>query len=398
MFTDSFGQPDGLGHPKRLVLLSDRRKAGARRSTRMEPIPRRTSLVAQTATILRESIQAGLWREVLPSEHELCERLRVSRVTLRAALLQLQREGWVEAHQGRRRRIRKARPKPGVASPSDRVVLLSPVSLTSLPATALFWVDALRDHLSAAGYRLEFHASQACTSRAPGHALEALARRMRPAAWLLYLSTPAVQEWFSQRGLPCLIVGSRHAGVALSSVDVDYAATCAHAAGLLAAKGHRRIALVMPRTIHAGDLESVRGFTEAGEKLAAQGIQTVVAHHDGSAPSVCRVLDGLLRGTPPVTALVVAKPAHVLTAVCHLLRSGQRLPRDISLIARDDDPCLEHLVPVVTRYHTDPVLFARKISRFVVDLVRNGVRRQHDSRLMPTLLRGETVGDGPRPA
>jgi DNA-binding LacI/PurR family transcriptional regulator len=352
----------------------------------MDTIPKRSSLVAQTATILRESIQAGVWKDFLPGEHELCERLQVSRVTLRAALVQLGREGWFKGQQGRRREIVQKRVSKSSTPPSDRVVLLSPVTLEQMPATALFWVDALRDHLATAGYRLEFHASQASSSQHPGHALESLVHRFRPAGWVLYLSTAPMQEWFSERGLPCVITGSRHHHVQISSVDIDYGATCAHAVGLLASKKRRRLALLMPRSGHAGNLESERGFTEAAAKLKAGGV-----HHDGSVTGICRALDNLLRGENPVTGILVAKPAHVVTAMTHLLRSGVKVPKDVSLISRDDDPLLEHLVPAVTRYHTDPALFARKLSRLVVDLVRNGVRRHHDSRLMPTLVRGETL-------
>lgn len=357
----------------------------------MDTIPKRSSLVAQTATILRENIQAGVWKDFLPGEHELCERFQVSRVTLRAALLQLGREGWFKGQQGRRREIVQKRGKKSTAPPSDRVVLLSPFALEQMPATALFWVDALRDHLAMAGYRLEFHASQASSSQHPGHALESLVHRFRAAGWVLYLSTAPMQEWFSARGLPCVITGSRHHHVQISSVDIDYAATCAHAVGLLAARQRRRLALLMPRSGHAGNLESERGFTEAAEKLKSDGVQSSVAHHDGSVPGICRALDNLLRGENPVTGILVAKPAHVVTAMTHLLRSGVKVPKDVSLVSRDADPLLEHLVPSVTRYHTDPTLFARKVSRLVVDLVRNGVRRHHDSRLMPTLVRGETL-------
>lgn len=358
----------------------------------MDAIPKRSSLVAQTAAILRENILAGVWADLLPGELELCDRLQVSRVTLRAALDQLRREGWFRSKQGKRRAITRERALSSSNKPSDRVVLLSPLPLQDIPASAIFWVDALRDHLGAAGYRLEVQASQACYSQHPKHALEALVHKHRPAGWVLYLSTARIQQWFSERGLRGVISGSRHPNVALSSVDIDYAAACQHAVGLLAGKGHRRLALLMPRSDQAGNLESERGFMEAGERLQNEGLETLVAHHDGSVAAICRALDGLVRAARPVTGFLVAKPAHVVTAVSHLLRRGVRVPQDVSLISRDDDPLLEHLVPSVTRYHTDPALFARKISRIVVDLVRNGVRRQHDSRLMPALIRGETLG------
>jgi LacI family transcriptional regulator len=272
------------------------------------------------------------------------------------------------------------------------VVLLSPVALQNLPATAIFWVDALRDHLAAAGYRLEFQASQAGYSPHPEHALETLLQKHQPAGWVLYLSTAPQQHWFNERGLPCVVSGSLHSGIELGSVDIDYVATCQHAAGQFAAKGHRRAALLMPRSEQAGNLESERGFREAGPKLRPHPVETLVVHHDGSVPGICRALDGLSRGSRAVTGVLVAKPAHVVTTVSHLLRRGVRIPEDMSLISRDDDPLLEYLVPTVARYHSDAELFARKISRLVVDLVQMGVRRRHDIRLVPRFLRGETLG------
>jgi DNA-binding LacI/PurR family transcriptional regulator len=356
----------------------------------MNLVPKRSSLVAQTVVILKEGVRAGLWKDYLPGEMALCDRLQVSRVTLRAALDQLQREGWCSAGQGRRRAV-LVKPEDRLdKTPSKKVVLLSPLPLQNLAASALFWVDALRDDLADTGYHLEFLASPLVYSQHPDRALESLVHKLRPAGWVLYLSTHPLQQWFSQRGLPCVICGSRHPDVALSSVDIDYGATCSHAAGLLLGRGRNQSAFLMPRSQQAGNIESESGFLRAIERQASGKGQ--IAHHDGSTSGICLTLDRLLRGQWAVNGLLIAKPAHVVTAVSHLLRRGVLLAQELSLISRDDDPMLQHLVPVVSRYHVDPAAFARKVSRLVLDLVRTGAHRPHDSRIMPSFVRGETLG------
>jgi DNA-binding LacI/PurR family transcriptional regulator len=74
------------------------------------------------------------------------------------------------------------------------------------------------------------------------------------------------------------------------------------------------------------------------------------------------------------------------------LRKGVKLPQQVALISRDNDPFLESLVPAVARYERNPTLFARRVSRLVLDLVREGARPPHNYRLMPTFMEGETLG------
>lgn len=361
----------------------------------MDQLPRRTSLVTQTLAILREAIQAGQWTERLPGELELCERFQVSRITLRAVLHQLQREGWVTAGQGRRRTITRRAVTGQTTAADRRVVLLSPLALQNLPAAALLWVDALRANLTTVGYHLDFLSSPGCYVARPQHALATLMQKQQPAAWVLYLSTAPLQQWFSDHNLRCVISGSMHPGVRLASVDIDYAATCQHAVGRFAAKGHRHVALLLPRSEQSGDMESRRGFSAAGAQQHPQPCETLVVAHEGTVPSICRTLSQLMQGRRPVTGILVAKPAHVVTAVTHLLRNNVNIPETLSLISRDDDPLLEYLVPSIARYHVDAQLFARKISRLVVDLIQGGVARRQEVRLLPAFFPGETLATAP---
>lgn len=103
----------------------------------------------------------------------------------------------------------------------------------------------------------------------------------------------------------------------------------------------------------------------------------------------------MLGTATPVDGVLVAKPAHVVTTVAHLLRRGVNIPGQVAIVSRDNDPFLEHLVPSIARYERNPTLFARKVLRLVLGHVREGVGTCHNYRLMPTLLPGETLGPKP---
>jgi DNA-binding LacI/PurR family transcriptional regulator len=354
----------------------------------MNAVPPRPSLVAHSAEFLRETLQRGEWTEHLPSERTLCTRLRISRPTLRAVLSQLEREGVISPVQAKRRRILAGMSSAAGHAPSRTIALLTPVQAQLMPPFVLFWLDALRELLADAGCLLEVHASPSCYTSKPAGSLAKLTQRITPAAWVLFRSTAAMQRWFSEQKLPVALAGSGAGGIAMPSVDIDYRATCRHAASLLLQKGHRRIALLLPDSTHGGDAESELGYREA---LATKDATPLILRHRESAADLVRRLDEALRGPMKPTAFLVARSMHALTVVSHLLRQGHRLPRDLAVVSRDDDAFLDHLVPKVTRYAADPARFARRLSRLVLELAQTGRASPKPMRLMPDLVRGETV-------
>lgn len=355
-------------------------------------LPRKQSLVAQTVVIIKEQIQSGAWIPCLPSERKLGEILGISRVTLRAALALLQREGLLQTGPGRRRSVAARKGKVLVTGARKIVVLLTPQPLHMLQPFTIYWIDHLRKHLGEAGYHLEVHYQQACYGARAALALEEIAKTMRPTGWVLYRSTVAMQRWMSDNALPAVIAGSGHAGVALSSVGFDLRASCRHAAGLLVARGHTRLAFINPRSGLAGDLESEEGFKDGARRSNLSLNDIVIGHHNGGRENLCLRLNELLSRPEPPTGFLVSSSRNALTTLCFMMHRGLKFPKDLALISRDNDSFLEDVVPTIARYCSDPTLFARKISRVVVQVVQGDAGEPREVRIMPRFVPGQTLG------
>ncbi len=357
----------------------------------MHRLPQKTSLVAQTTALLRERIQSGDWQKWLPSEHELCAEYHIARMTLRRALHWLESERLIQSRQGKRREIVVL---PGSENPaaSRRVVLLARVPVQFQPPFDAFWTNELRLALEEADYHLEIHTDPSCFGRGFAGTLKALAEQLRPAGWVLANSTRQMQAWFSERKLPCIIVGSRHEGIELPFVDKAYRAVCRHAAGLLLARGHERLALINPDSGAAGDLESEQGFREGVAQSHRRNVQADVVRHDGTVADICDRLNALFRRRNPPTALLVSRSMNVLTVMGHLMRCGLRLPQDVALISRDDDSFLERMVPSVARYVVSPETMGHRICGTVLAMLNNGIVSASDSQIMPRFTEADTLG------
>jgi LacI family transcriptional regulator len=359
----------------------------------MHSLPQRQSLASQTANILRQGIEQGVWRERLPSERSLCEKYQISRNTLRTALAQLQRDRLIRAVHGSANRILALPPVQKSRRQKSRDVgLLSPEPLERLRPTQTLWIDELRAILSERGCRLHvFHGRQYFRTN-PGPALARLMAENPHGCWILTLSNAAIQRWFDKHDVRCLVAGSVHAGLDLPYRDLDHRAMCRHAAGVLLGLGHRRLALVIAKSNLAGDLESEAGFVDGVQHSPQVGAESFVCRHDGTADGIGRALRRLMEQERPPTALLVVNPFHYLTVSSRLGQMGWRIPQDVSVISRDDDSFLSFVVPLPARYASSPQPFAKSLVRPVLELLEGHPPSDRTHRIIPQFIRGESLG------
>lgn len=207
------------------------------------------------------------------------------------------------------------------------------------------------------------------------------------------LSCPdPVHQWFSNHGLPTIVVGSCDESVHLPSIDLDYHAVCRHAAGQLLAKGHERIGLIVPDRNIAGDMASEAGFLEAVEISRQDNVQPMVIKHDATPEGLYRRLESCFnRGALP-TGLVVAMPLGILTTLSFLQNHNLRVPNEISLIARDHTPMLDAIIPKIAGYRFHRSRMVRQISQLVIQAATQGGIPFNERKLIPDFDAGKSIG------
>ena len=354
-------------------------------------VPQRQSVMVQISSYLQQQIADGVWSEWLPTERRLAESLQVSRNTLRCALRQLERAGVIHPVHGMGNQIIT---KPAVKRPPRRermVALLAPESLEHVrPAQALM-IDELRELLIEHKCRLQVLHGKQYFRASPAKALQKLLRQHPAECWLLLRASSATQVWFSKQPVPVVIAGSPDLKIDLPFVDIEYRALCRHAAGTLLAQGHRRIALVAEKTNRGGDLASELGFMEGVRKSPHEGAEPLIAWHQPSVNSVCAAVRRLMRNPPFPTALLVANPLFYLTVTSRLAQLGFKIPGDVSVLSRDDDPFLSFIVPSPARYVIPPHLFAKKLLRPILEAVDSGAIGTRAVNITPELIPGDSI-------
>ena len=166
--------------------------------------------------------------------------------------------------------------------------------------------------------------------------------------------------------------------------------------------GHRRIVYISPLSGYAGDLASEQGFKEALAAMPGEARKARIMRHHGGVSSIRRALDRLFGEADPPTILIVAHACYALTVMGHLWKIGKRIPEDVSLICRDDNPLFRFVVPSVARYGVDRDRLVRRAVQKAIALAEGPSPhpKAPSLRIMPQFIPGDSLADErlPRPS
>lgn len=235
------------------------------------------------------------------------------------------------------------------------------------------------------GFRNKFYRGK------PARSLKLLTDTQPAPYWILARSHRPLQEWFASSAVPALGCGSTHAGIDLQSVDIDHRAECRHAVGYFRRHGHRHLTLFLEKAGLAGDAGSEHGFREGAATADERAeVRATIVRWDRSVQSVKRALRTLLSLPTPPTALLVSNSYTYLTMQSLLAAEGRRVPRDISIISRDEEPFLPFLHPNPTRFSARPARFPTALQRALKKVVA-GSGQGVATWIMPEFVAGESV-------
>ncbi|MDB6169284.1 MAG: transcriptional regulator [Verrucomicrobia bacterium] len=355
----------------------------------MHHTPQKISLIAQTQAVLLEGMRQRRWQHELPGERVLSRELRISRWTLRAALAELSRNGYLRISQGMPCAITPRAVQSRQRAPASRkVALLLPAPLTKLRLFVSLWVDELRIILNGEGIQLSIHDLPKAYRANPRHVLASLVDKHPYNDWVPVLSTRPMQDWFQTRSEFVLIAGTRFEGIHLPAVDITSHAAGVHAAHTLLGLGHRQLALFTPRVGTAGVLATETGLRQAIGKAKYAAANLTAVSCDEETADICRAVDRLLADPVRPTVLIGARAAVMLTAFSHLMRLGLRVPQDISLLSIEWESFLDMVVPRIAHYEISPAQFARQIAR---GLLRSSSGNTEAVYLTPQFIPGGSL-------
>ncbi len=350
------------------------------------------SRAMQIATHLKARIAAGEWQERLPGERILARELGVGRMTLREALDELQEEGVLSKHGPAGTRLCQSAPAPRPHAKKVGMLLGGP--LDTLHNNASLMVDELRRIFYGKNIALHLHDARSSSKRGIFPYFRHLIDTVPYDGWVVCGGTREMQAWCAGLRLPLVLASARFAGVELPSVEIHFRAVCRHAVGEMVRRGHRRLALILPRTpanSGPGDIESRLGFQEAIETFADTGVSGRLELFSGSKASLCKLADTLLARPQCPSAWLVPTP-FFLPVMVHLLARGVRIPGEISLVCRDAETYHQSLQPEPSRYVTDMRIKARQISTLMQRLLAHPHGVREDRLVMPEFVTGETLG------
>jgi LacI family transcriptional regulator len=146
---------------------------------------------------------------------------------------------------------------------------------------------------------------------------------------------------------------------AVDVVTINNTESARSATALLAAHGHRRIAIISGPATSTTGRDRIAGYREALEAAGLEQDDLLIRSAAFRGAAGGDAMTALLNLEDPPTALVVANTAQVTTVLRRLAHAGVSIPDELSVIVFEDSPWTELMTPPLTIVRQPIDLLAR---------------------------------------
>ena len=163
---------------------------------------------------------------------------------------------------------------------------------------------------------------------------------------------------FVDRSIPAL--------PAVDVVTINNTESARSATALLAAHGHRRIAIISGPASSTTGRDRIAGYREALEAAGLEQDDLLIRSAAFRGAAGGDAMTALLNLEDPPTALVVANTAQVTAVLRRLAHAGVSIPDELSVIVFEDSPWTELMTPPLTIVRQPIDLLARHSVRLAL--------------------------------
>ena len=361
----------------------------------MIPSLRRVTVAEQTAAHIREGILAGRWSGRLPGVQVLAAQCKVSPITMRAALVLLERENYITVGGAGRCRMVAGLDKSQTTSRPMRVMILLGNPLNQEDVGFQNFLFRLQHELEKAGHGCGFAAQSQAELK---HDLGRISRQCAktPAdAWVVTGGSQPVLSWFAQQQAPALAIGGRCMGLPIASSSLSLMPAFQGALRQLLKLGHRRIVFLCPR--YMWDHEPSPPITLLFEELAAHGVTASrynVPAWNETPDGLRDLLDNTFRFTPP-TAIITSYTSWAVAVLSFLSQKGLRVPQDVSILCTNYENWFPWHYPTIAHMYGDEDRMRQHIVRWMHAVALG--RADHKQFFVPMeFIPGGSIGPAPK--
>jgi DNA-binding LacI/PurR family transcriptional regulator len=349
----------------------------------------RLSTARQLADYLGDEVRQGRWRVKMPGVIRLANELGVSRDSVEAALVELEREGLLLS-QGRGKQRIIATPEMQTPARALKVGVL----LVEPADRSIHYIVEMIHELRDAGHQVKLAPKTQTELAGKPVRIAPMVEEAAVDAWVVFGGSLEVLEWFAASALPTFALAGRANELPIASILPDKLMPMRLAVRRFFSQGHRRIVLLCrPHRVVPEPGRFEKAFLE---ELASLGIAIGPYHirtWDETAEGFHKTLDSLFRYSPP-TALVIDEAPPVTAFFQFCMKRGLRVPDDVSLVCTDPDPSFEWSHPSVAHIRWDSRHMIRRVVRWA-DNIRIGRKDLNNGLFKAHLVEGGTIGPAP---